>query len=102
MHFPNFDGKNHRTRITFIDTNVDVEMQEIITRFRHLFDIQSYHYGDYTENGKHQSELQKIRVNKDLDITDFLDVEFEFIKGDIFSQPVQELWPHKARTSPSV
>lgn len=91
MHFPNFDGKNHRTRITFIDTNMDVEMQEIITRFRHLFDIQSYYYGDYTENGKHQSELQKIRVNKDLDITDFLDVEFEFIKGDIFSQPVQEL-----------
>ncbi len=91
MHFPNFDGTNHRTRITFIDTNMEVEMQEIITRFRHLFDIQSYYYGDFTENGKHASELQDIRVNKELDTTDFLDVEFEFIKGDVFSQPVQNL-----------
>lgn len=91
MHFPNSNGANHRTRITFIDTNMDVEMQEIITRFRHLFDIQSYYYGDYTETGTHTSDIQNIRVNKKLDATEFLDVEFEFIKGDIFSQPVQDL-----------
>lgn len=91
MHFPNGNTKNHRTRITFIDTNMDVEMQEIITRFRHLFDIQSYYYGDYTESGEHKLHKLDTRVNKKLDTKEFLDVEFEFIKGDIFSKPVQDL-----------
>lgn len=91
MHFPNSDGKNHRTRITFIDNNMEVEMQEIITRYRHFFEVQSYYYGDYSENGNHKSVLVSSRTNSDFTHRDFLDVEFEFINGDIFSAPVQRL-----------
>ena len=91
LHFPNSDGTKNRTRITFIDVHADVEMQEIMTRYRHLFDVQSYYYGDYTASGKKQSVRMTDHLNKGLDKTDFLDVEFEFIKGDIFSLPVQDL-----------
>ena len=91
LHFPNSDGRKCRTRITFIDNNMKVEMQEVITRYRHLFEIQSYYYGDYSEEGDQKSELVSSRTNSAFTHRDFLDVEFEFINGDIFSAPVQQL-----------
>ena len=91
LHFPNSDGTKNRTRITFIDTHADSEMQQIMTRYRHLFDIQSYYYGDYTEAGDQTSVRKTDRLNPRLAQSDFLDVEFEFIKGDIFSSTVQDL-----------
>ena len=97
LHFPNFN-KDHKlkTRITFIDKNADSEMAEFITRNRHFFEIQSHYYQDLSENAK--SSDREIRPplvfnqengydDKD---HDFLDIEFEFIKGDIFSSQVQQ------------
>ena len=91
LHFPNSDGRKNRTRITFIDTHADTEMQQIMTRYRHLFDLQPYYYGDYTEDGDKQSVRYTDRLNPRMAQTDFLDVEFEFIKGDVFSSPIQQL-----------
>lgn len=98
LHFPNFN-KDHKlkTRITFIDKNADSEMAEFITRNRHFFEIQSHYYQDLSENAK--SSDREIRPplvfnqengydDKD---HDFLDIEFEFIKGDIFSSKVQSI-----------
>ena len=92
LHFPNSDKA--RTRITFIDKNADIEKDEFITRNRHFFDVQSYRYQDLTTKPltekreewpeTHASSFYK----KDIDC-DFLDVEFEFIKGDVFSKSVQ-------------
>ena len=66
MHFPNFKTNGVKTRITFIDINADKEKEEFVTRNRHLFEVLDSH-----EN--------------------FLDVEFEFIQGDIFSKSMQNL-----------
>lgn len=93
LHFTNFsDNIKRKTRITFIDNNMDVEMEEIITRYRHIFEVQSYWYDDYTKNIISKSiKPVKKRLDNHLPQTDFLDVEFEFIKGDIFSDQIQDL-----------
>lgn len=66
LHFPNFASKGVKTLITFIDINANKEKDEFTTRNRHLFEV-----------------LESP--------SNFLDVEFEFIQGDIFSRPIQEL-----------
>ena len=68
LHFPNFDEsrKRPKTLITFIEINAEKEKALFKTRNRHLFEILD---------------------NKD----NILDVEFEFINGDIFSDEVQNL-----------
>jgi hypothetical protein len=93
FHFPNFNNKGKKTRITFIDLNADKEKDEFITRNRHFFEIQPYYYKDLTgkavsANAKEES-IKDLTSHMDSD-TNFLDVEFEFIKGDIFSKNVQD------------
>lgn len=64
LHFPNFNhDKTLKTKITFIDINANKEKDEFITRNRHFFEAQN---------------------------EDFIDVEFEFIEGNIFSAQIQE------------
>ena len=92
MHFPNADKA--KTRITFIDRNADKEKDEFIIRNRHFFEVQSYYYYDLSkEDNEEKKEKEGLR-DENVVFTgasrDFLDVEFEFIKGDVFSQPVQE------------
>ena len=99
LHFPNSDTQ--RTRITFIDLNADKEKDEFITRNRHFFEVQSYRYIDMSDEYEANSYMslpwkQPTRFNADRGYEkyvdfDFLDVEFEFIKGDIFSSAAQEL-----------
>lgn len=91
LHFPNADKA--KTKITFIDKNADKEKDEFITRNRHFFEIQKYSYSDLTSEQKEKKEQEK--PGKEYVIfpkeeSNFLDVEFEFIKGDIFSQKVQD------------
>ncbi|MCM1510952.1 MAG: hypothetical protein NC116_09590 [Clostridium sp.] len=95
LHFPN--GNKHKTLITFIDKNADVEKDEFIVRNRHFFEVQSYYYCDLS-NGSSYTSKEKYLVEERLDVSeqefkhrDFLDVEFEFIKGDVFSKQVQSL-----------
>lgn len=91
LHFPN--GLKVKTLITFIDVNADKEKDEFITRNRHFFEIQKFLYYDYTKELEEKKEKQGKRdeyvifngKNKD-----FLDIEFEFIKGDVFSKDVQD------------
>lgn len=99
LHFPNASGGGRvKTRITFIDKNADKEKDEFIVRNRHFFEIQSYYYQDLSDD----STCTAQRVMKETLFftpengyaekdTDFLDVEFEFIKGDIFSHTVQKV-----------
>lgn len=91
LHFPNA-GKA-KTRITFIDVNADKEKDEFITRNRHFFEVQPYYFYDLTNEKDEKKEKQGLRdeylifTGKD---ANFLDVEFEFIKGDVFSKRVQD------------
>lgn len=102
LHFPN--GNKLPTRITFVDLNADKEMGEFITRNRHFFEVQRHRYIDVSggyETGSYSSlpweqptlfnnNNKEQRYERNVDY-DFLDVEFEFIKGDIFSASVQNL-----------
>lgn len=89
LHFPNYNhDKRLKTRITFIDLNADKEKDEFITRNRHFFEVQSYRYQDLSEQSK-RTDVQIIAPSKFIDCGDFLDTEFEFIKGDIFSSNIQ-------------
>lgn len=64
LHFPNFNQNNKlKTKITFIDINANKEKEEFVTRNRHFFEVQN---------------------------EDFIDVEFEFVEGNIFSKPIQD------------
>lgn len=95
MHFPNFDektGKN-RTRITFIDDNADVEMNFFIGRHPGYFDIAPIKYADLSEADFTGFE-STYRAEGKNDETNFLDVQFEFIKGRVESKFVRE-WIRK-------
>jgi len=104
LHFPNFNNNGNRklrTRITFVDLNADIEKDEFITRNRHFFEVQPYRYQDLSEENPQPTSSEVTSTTNDDskyirtdlvrygDRGDFLDVEFEFIKGNIFSQRVQ-------------
>lgn len=90
LHFPNADKA--KTRITFIDVNADKEKDEFITRNRHFFEVQAYKYKDISSEPK---DVPGYTGTEYLmftgDNANFLDVEFEFIKGDVFSKRVQDV-----------
>lgn len=88
-HYPNFDSKNKRTKITFVDINADVERDFFMTRFKALFALSHWRYGAVVGD--------KIEWNADNEIKecdhlggDFIDVEWEFIKGPAQSSAVQQ------------
>lgn len=89
FHFPNYEMA--KTKITFIERNADVEMPLFLTRNHHFFDVQPYYFSDYSEKG--DKEIHKIisRLKFEGKDADFLDVDFEFIKGDVFTSEVQSL-----------
>ena len=81
LHFPNFIKDSElRTRITFIDINADTEMVLFKTRNRHLFEVQDCLYQDVSRDDLHMTNTHN-----------FLDVEFEFVKGNAYSANVQEM-----------
>ena len=80
LHFPNFKKGKNLTRITFIDLNADKEKDLFMTRYRHFFEIQSHWY----------DEVKYPATKFKGENADFLDVEFEFIKGDIYSSQIQK------------
>ena len=93
LHFPNFNHQpNLKTRITFIDLNADLEKDEFITRNRHFFEVQGYRYRDLTNGPVEDSDdcIDRQYVLFEKEDANFLDVEFEFIKGNVFSKPVQD------------
>ncbi len=94
LHFPNFEQDNSlRTRITFIEKNADEELKIFATRNRHFFEVQPYYYRDLTEGyfPEVQDIPQEKLLLKELKKHEFLDVEFEFIKGNVYSSDVQKL-----------
>jgi len=93
LHFPNFDEEKlkPKTRITFIDKNMDQEMPLFITRNRHFFEVQSYYFRDLSKPGPYTWRVVSDRLSNEFNCYNFLDVEFEFIKGDVYSKEVQQL-----------
>lgn len=91
LHFPNYNRDNTlKTRISFIDINADKEKDEFITRNRHFFEIQSYRYQNLSDDSENTKTIICEPTYFKGEDANFLDVEFEFIKGNIFSNRVQE------------
>ena len=80
LHFPNFDEKSlkNRTTITIVDESAGRFMKEFMSLYANLFLLSNVRY-EFKENGErkvdsyHPSEAYG----------DFLDIEWEFIEGDI-------------------
>jgi hypothetical protein len=97
LHFPNFKSNGSPcTKITFIDINADKEKDVFIARNKHYFEIQAYSYKDLSDITQEictpplkKTGREHLRFHGD--DANFLDIEFEFIKGDVFSFEVQNL-----------
>ena len=88
-HYPNFDEKTGkcRTKITFIDPNAEEEMKMFKGRYPGLFELShSWFIGN-------QSDLSNRDNQNNLNdgFGDFLDVEWEFVKGSVVDDWVRKM-----------
>ena len=87
-HYPNY-VRDHslRTRITLISENAETQSEELIKRYRHLFDNSYYRIVK-------PSEEQAVRVFHkpmyDGRREDFVDVEWEFVNAESWNPDVRE------------
>lgn len=97
-HFPNFKingGNPHRTKITFIDPNAENEMDFFMGRYQNLFNLARHRYMDLS---KREYSLDSDWIDPLLDENseykylgpNFLDIEWEFIKGSVEQPGVME------------
>lgn len=88
LHFPNYCRDcSKKSRITFVDAHADSEMDFFRNRYRGLFEISSVLYKDYSKSEVVEKVIQPTYFSgKD---ADFLDVEFEFVKGNVESSAIQ-------------
>ncbi len=83
-HFPNFKtGNGKRTRITFVDSDADIEFNYFKGRFPSLMEQSRVRMVDYTGTRKKEGEWRG-------DEDGWLDIEWEFIKGRIEQDEVQD------------
>ncbi len=90
LHFPNFDdnvSEKKPTVITFIDDHADIEMAFFKGRHPGYFEIAPTYYCDSTQQ---KVEFELSTVEKDKDNKNFLDVQFQFLKGRIESDQVRK------------
>lgn len=88
IHLPNFvRDSNLKTRITFIDIKADKEMQFFRTRYNSFFEIQTCRYID-TFNDTEEVISPSSANNA---VKDYLDISYEFIKGDVFSSKIKKM-----------
>ena len=92
-HYPNFDRNSKlKTRITFIDHECDKQMEFFKGRFKEMFALSQWRYMDSSEGEKFYKE--KAWENSDYFERhthlgeDFVDVQWEFIKGGIENKAV--------------
>ena len=99
LHFPNYvRDKALKTRITFIDTNADKEMAFFKGRYATLFELACHCYVDANDANQNKEEYKwqdpatkpnykwgHLSENGE----NFLDVEIEFVKGELESDGVR-------------
>lgn len=85
-HYPNYI-RNHklRTRITLIDKDMEAWMKSFVSRHQSLLDNSYYRHIDVYKKtfATHKPLYDGIRE-------DFVDVEWEFVNGDIYDMVVQD------------
>lgn len=107
-HYPNFSsGRRNdkgeilkepspiRTRITFIDENAENEMNFFMGRFQNLFALSRYRYVDasgknYDANKPWEDAMTFADCKYTMQGDNFIDIEWEFVKGNVQSPAVME------------
>lgn len=87
-HYANYETQRKRTKITFIDSNADGEKDFFMSRFKELFALAHWRYGAVSGD-ELEWEADRFCPQKHLG-GDFIDVEWEFIKGSVESDAVQQ------------
>lgn len=88
-HYPNYEQKKIRSKITFIDKNAAEEKDFFMGRFKELFALSHWRYGD-VENDNLAWKKTHVPFNQDYLGGDFLDIEWEFINGGVEQAAVQD------------
>lgn len=91
-HYPNFVSKSIKSRITFIDSDAAAGLRFMMSNYRNVMDLSCWHYTKATSarygvmpndnvcNKYHGADLGD----------DFLDIEWEFIDGDVREEPIRQ------------
>lgn len=88
-HYPNYEEIGVRTRITFIDQNAAGEKEFFMGRFKELFALSHWRYGNVTERTLIWEKEHEVSGSNHLG-GDFIDIEWEFINGSIENAAVQQ------------
>ena len=90
-HYPNYsEEKKIRTKITFIDKNAAEEKEFFIGRFKEMFNLAHWRYGEVDENNGLVWCKHHIPTGHDYLGGDFLDIEWEFINSSIVESATQQ------------
>ena len=89
-HFPNFNTKGIRTKITFIQENIRQEMDFFVSRYQSLFDLSYRKYIQFDKEEVTAYYPKTEYLSPKSDPKGFLDIEWEFIDGGIETEKVRE------------
>ncbi|MDD3036965.1 hypothetical protein [Bacteroides sp.] len=90
LHFPNYCRDNrYKSVITFIDEQADREMNYFRGRYQHFFEIAPTVYQEVNQEGELEIQILPPTKFEGTD-ADFLDIQFEFIKGRAESEVIQK------------
>ncbi len=81
-HFPDFAVSGKRTLISFVGDNMKARMEYFVSEYRNMFELSHYSY---------VSEGKLLNFVPEAEFGDFLDVEWEFIDGNIDSEYVRNM-----------
>lgn len=87
-HYPNYNNNSPeplRTRITILSKDLDSKRGELITRYRSLFENSYYRTVNVEQRTSNFHAPQYAGKRKD-----FVDVEWEFVDGEIHNEIVQQ------------
>ena len=112
-HYPNFVTKGKRTRITFIDPQAETEMRYMQGRYKELFTLSRWRYADAEivcdeDNTIEKSQWHEPQYEGELLCGEnagnylgeqFIDVEWQFVQGNMGMAPIQESLKHECRKS---
>lgn len=88
-HFPNFKTKNIKSKISFIDINIDFEMNCFMNEHKQLFENTTYRYFDINNNSRNKSFL--IPLKEDHSRYRATDFEFDFYNANIANPKMQDV-----------
>ena len=88
-HYPNFEEKHIKTKITLIDKNAAEEKNFFMGRFKALFALSDWKYGDASGDTLKWIKEEKACAPEHLG-GDFVDLEWEFLSGSAEDTAVRQ------------